>query len=95
MLKGSIETQKILRKKKVLVTNNFGNHAKQVRYCRSQGPEIVTSSLPDQVATTRSQLLIEAETSSARGGGGTLPDFFFFFFFPVQQTTSGIGHRVK
>ena len=29
------------------------------------------------------------------GGGGALPDFFFFFFFPVQQTTSGIGHRVK
>ena len=24
-----------------------------------------------------------------------LPDFFFFLFFPVQQTTSGIGHRVK
>ena len=38
-------------------------------------------------------------TSSARaGGGGALPDFFFFFFcslFPVEQTTSGIGHRVK
>ena len=30
------------------------------------------------------------------GGGerGALPDVFFFFF-PVQQTTSGIGHRVK
>ena len=28
-------------------------------------------------------------------GGGVLPDFFFSFFFPVQQTTSGIGHRVK
>ena len=27
------------------------------------------------------------------GEGGALPDFFFFF--PVQQTTSGIGHRVK
>ena len=24
-----------------------------------------------------------------------LPDFLFFIFFPVQQTTSGIGHRVQ
>ena len=24
-----------------------------------------------------------------------LPDFFFCFLFPVQQTTNGIGHRVK
>ena len=24
-----------------------------------------------------------------------LPDFFFCSLFPVQQTTSGIGHRVK
>ena len=23
-----------------------------------------------------------------------LPNFFFFLFSPVQQTTSGIGHRV-
>ena len=33
------------------------------------------------------------------GGGGALPDFscffFVFVFFPVEQTTSGIGHRVK
>ena len=28
-------------------------------------------------------------------GGGMLPDFFFSFLFPVQQTTRGIGHRVK
>ena len=28
-------------------------------------------------------------------GGGMLPDFFFCSLFPVQQTTSGIGHRVK
>ena len=27
--------------------------------------------------------------------GEGLPDFFFFFSFPVQQTTSGIGHRVS
>ena len=37
--------------------------------------------------------------SSAGGGwgGGALPDYDFlcFIFFPVQQTTSGIGHRVK
>ena len=26
---------------------------------------------------------------------GALPDFLFSSFFPVQQTTSGIGHRVK
>ena len=24
-----------------------------------------------------------------------LPDFFFCSLFPVQQTTSGIGHRVS
>ena len=24
-----------------------------------------------------------------------LPDFFFSSLFPVQQTTSGIGHRVR
>ena len=29
------------------------------------------------------------------GGGGMLPDFVFCSIFPVQQTTSGIGHRVK
>ena len=36
-------------------------------------------------------------TSSVGGGGagGMLPDFFFCSLFPVQQTTSGIGHRVK
>ena len=28
-------------------------------------------------------------------GGGMLPDFFFCSLFPIQQTTSGIGHRVK
>ena len=27
--------------------------------------------------------------------GGALPDFFFCSLFPVQQTTRGIGHRVK
>ena len=27
--------------------------------------------------------------------GGGLPDFLLFIFFPVQQTTSGIGHREK
>ena len=32
-------------------------------------------------------------TSTARGGGGAAR-FFLFLFFPVQQTTSGIGHRV-
>ena len=31
----------------------------------------------------------------AQGGGGALPDILFFIFFPVQQTTSGTGHRVK
>ena len=29
------------------------------------------------------------------GGGGMLPDVFFCSLFPVQQTTNGIGHRVK
>ena len=34
-------------------------------------------------------------TSSVGGGGGVLPDFLFCSFFLVQQTTSGIGHRVR
>ena len=29
------------------------------------------------------------------GGGGAPPDFFFCSLFLVQQTMSGIGHRVK
>ena len=33
-------------------------------------------------------------TSSVGGGGGLL-DFLSFPFFPVQQTASGIGHRVR
>ena len=33
-------------------------------------------------------------TSNARGGGRGAARLFFFFS-PVQQTTSGIGHRVK
>ena len=28
-------------------------------------------------------------------GGVHCPTFSFFLFYPVQQTTSGIGHRVK
>ena len=34
-------------------------------------------------------------TSSVGGGGGAQPDFLSFPFFPVQQTASGIGHRVR
>ena len=35
-------------------------------------------------------------SSAVEGGGRVLPDFLFsLIFFPVQQTTSGIGHRVK
>ena len=33
-------------------------------------------------------------TSSVGGGGGMLPDLLFCSFFPVQQTASGIGHRI-
>ena len=36
----------------------------------------------------------ERAARAGGGGRGALPDFFFFFS-PVQQTTSGIGHRVK
>ena len=32
---------------------------------------------------------------AARRGRGGAARLFFFFFFPVQQTTSGIGQRVK
>ena len=35
------------------------------------------------------------EQGGGVGGGGMLPDFFFCSLFPIQQTTSGIGHRVK
>ena len=38
--------------------------------------------------------LLFLRTSSARGGGDAAR-LFLFLFFPVQQTTSGIGHRVK
>ena len=38
-------------------------------------------------------LFIFLRTSSV-GGWGMLPEFFFCSLFPVQQTTSGIGHRV-
>ena len=34
------------------------------------------------------------EQRGGEGGGGAAR-LFFFFFSPVQQTTSGIGHRVK
>ena len=35
-------------------------------------------------------------SNEQRGGGRVaLADFPFCYLFPVQQTTSGIGHRVK
>ena len=44
-------------------------------------------------------LLSHTEASSSiffwGGGGGALPNFIFCSLFPVQQTTSGIGHRVE
>ena len=39
---------------------------------------------------------IFSERAARRGGGGgCAARLFLFLFFPVQQTTSGIGHRVK
>ena len=38
--------------------------------------------------------LAERAARGLGGGGGALP-VFLFVFFPVQQTTSGIGQRVK
>ena len=38
--------------------------------------------------------LFSPNEQRAGGDGGALSDFFFVLF-PVQQTTSGIGHRVK
>ena len=35
------------------------------------------------------------EQRGGGGGGVARPDFLFRPFFPVEQTTSGIGHRVK
>ena len=40
-------------------------------------------------------LYVSILITSSVGGEGALPDFLFDYFFPVQQTTSGIGHRVK
>ena len=41
-------------------------------------------------------LSIPINMDEQRGGGGaTLPDFFFCSLIPLQQTTSGIGHRVR
>ena len=34
-------------------------------------------------------------SSGGSGGGGYAARLFPLFSFPVQQTTSGIGHRVK
>ena len=48
--------------------------------------------------TSDEQAIVETPpegTCGGVGGGGMLPDFFFCSLFPVQQTTSGIGHRVK
>ena len=35
------------------------------------------------------------EQRAGGGGGACAARLFIFIFFPVQQTTSGIGHRVK
>ena len=50
-----------------------------------------------RIELTTSALLIAGylRTSSAQGGGGVRCQTFYFYFFPIQQTTSGIGHRVK
>ena len=40
-------------------------------------------------------VFIFSERATLGGGGGALPDFLFCYFFSVQQTMSGIGHRVK
>ena len=45
-------------------------------------------------------ILFSPNEQRARGGGGgtgggRCQTFFYFLFLPVQQTTSGIGHRVK
>ena len=39
-------------------------------------------------------LFFSPNEQRAGEGEGALPDFFFLSSFPVQQTTSGIGHRV-
>ena len=40
-------------------------------------------------------IFIFSERATRGGGGGRGGAARHFFFFPVQQTTSGIGHRVK
>ena len=37
----------------------------------------------------------EQRAGGGGGGGWCAARLFLFLFFPVQQTTSGIGHRVK
>ena len=40
-------------------------------------------------------LFFSERAARGGGGGGVRCQTFSFLFFPVQQTTSGIGHRVK
>ena len=49
---------------------------------------------PTNVDTSRDFYFIISKRA-AWGGGAALPDVLFCSLFPVQQTTSGIGYRVK
>ena len=49
---------------------------------------------PRHVDASRDFFFSPNEQRGGRGGDA-LPDFSFFLFFPVQQNTSGIGHRLK
>ena len=50
---------------------------------------------PGRVDAPSNFYFISPNEQRVWGGEAALPDFFFPFFPPVQQTTSGIGHRVK
>ena len=51
---------------------------------------------PRHVDASRDFYFIFSERATwGKGEGSVLPDFLFCCLFPVQQTTSGMAHRVK
>ena len=50
---------------------------------------------PRHVDAPRDLFFILSPNKQRAGGGEKARPDLFFYFFPVQQTTSGIGHRVK
>ena len=51
--------------------------------------------MPVDTSRDFSFINIFSPNEQCRGGGGYAAIIFFCSLFPVQQTTNGIGHRVK